>query len=131
MGAASAIMALSKNNNGVLALIADSSFAKLSEIIHRKSHVLTPFIIKFMNLKNVDVTKSQPINYVDKLSMPVFFIHGDQDTLVSSEDSRCLFEKAKEPKELWIVKGGEHGRSYFVDKKEYSKRILDFLNRYF
>ena len=130
MGAATAIMAIAKNKTPVKLLVLDSSFAKLSEIIYRKSHILTPLIIKFMRLSGVNVTESQPIDYVDKLTIPVFFIHGEKDELVPFKDTIQLFEKSNNPKQLWIVKEGLHGRSYFVKKKEYTKKVLDFLNRY-
>ena len=129
MGAATAIMAAPKIS-GLKAIVADSSFQKLKDIIYRKSPILTGLIVHFMKIHGVDVEKSEPINCADKLNVPVLFIHGDKDDLVPFEDSEKLFEKAKDPKELWIVKGGIHGRSYFVDRKEYSKKVIDFLNKH-
>lgn len=129
MGAATAIMVASKIK-GLKAIVADSSYQKLKDIIYRKSPVLIGMIINFMKIMGADVERSEPINYVDGVGVPIFFIHGDKDDLVPSDDSVKLFEKAKNPKELWIVKNGLHGRSYFVDRNEYLKKVIEFLNKY-
>ncbi len=130
MGAASTVMAAPKIE-GLKAIVIDSCFQSLKKIIYRKSPLLTGLIIQFMKSQGVEVEKSAPIDYIDKIKCPVFLIHGDKDDLVPFEDSEKLFEKAKDPKELWIVKGGIHGRSYFIDREEYSKKVIGFFDRWF
>lgn len=58
-------------------------------------HVIGKPIVKF--IMNV----ADPIHYAkDTSPTPVLFLNGDQDTLVSPESGRALFEAAGEPKEI-------------------------------
>jgi hypothetical protein len=58
--------------------------------------------------------KIRPIDIVDKISpTPVLFLHGEKDWLVKPSHSQRLFEKAKEPKALTIIKGGGHAERIF------------------
>jgi alpha/beta superfamily hydrolase len=51
----------------------------------------------------------KPIDWVDKIApRPVLFIHGEKDEIVPLDHARLLFEKAGEPKELFIIKNAPH-----------------------
>ena len=51
----------------------------------------------------------KPVRWVDRISpRPVLIIHGDQDSIVPVPHARELFEKARDPKELFLIKGGPH-----------------------
>ena len=53
--------------------------------------------------------KVSPLSYIDKISpRPLLLIHGDEDDLVPVEHAHKLYEKAAEPKELFIVPGAGH-----------------------
>lgn len=89
-------------------------------------HILTwplyPFFPLFMN-RSYDA-----IRFVDKISpRPVFFIHGDKDTIVPVDMSKELFEKAKEPKKLWIVSGAGHLQPHQVVGVKYENAVADFF----
>lgn len=50
-----------------------------------------------------------PLLWIDKISpRPLLIIHGEQDTVVEVSHARTLYEKAREPKQIVIVEGGEH-----------------------
>ncbi len=69
-----------------------------------------------------------PVRYLDKISpRPIFFIHGDRDGIIPVKMSKILYEKAHEPKSIWIVEGGDHigGRRKEGDK--YEARVADFF----
>lgn len=58
--------------------------------------------------------KIRPIDIVDKISpTPVLFIHGEKDWLVKLSHSQLLFDGAKNPKALTIVKDGGHAERIF------------------
>jgi uncharacterized protein len=89
-------------------------------------HVITwplyPFAPLFMN------HSYDPIRYVDRISpRPVFFIHGDLDTIVPMRMSQELFQKAKEPKKLWIVPGADHLEPRKKAGVEYEQAVADFF----
>lgn len=63
---------------------------------------------------NPFLEKVPPIGIVDKITpTPVFFIHGDQDWLIKPYHSQRLFEQAREPKKLFIVKNTGHAEKIF------------------
>ena len=57
-------------------------------------------------------------------------IHGGADTYIKPEMARELFDRAKEPKELWIVDGAKHNQALTVAPDEYRRRVLDFFLRH-
>jgi glycosyltransferase involved in cell wall biosynthesis/pimeloyl-ACP methyl ester carboxylesterase len=76
---------------------------------------------------NPFLKKIRPLDIVDKVSpMPVLFLHGEKDWLVKPGHSRRLFEKAKDPKALTIIKNGGHAERMFdVFPDQFIKICLD------
>ena len=89
-----------------------------------------PGIPELLKIHDIDIDKISPINQIDKINAPILIIQGDRDTLVTAEDAKLLYEKARKPKKLWIVEGADHARSYIKKKEEYEKRVLEFFGRY-
>ncbi len=129
MGAATAIVVGAKTKN-IKAIVADSSFAKLKDIIYSKIPLLSQLIIKFMSFHGVDVSQSQPLNNVNKLSIPILYIHSKKDTLIPYQESIKLFNKTKSEKKILLFPEGDHGRSYFVKNNGYSNTVINFLDKY-
>ena len=68
-----------------------------------------------------------PIDDLPAISpRPVLLIYGEGELLGGGD---LQFSAAREPKELWVVPGGSHGRNYLVAKEAYEARVLDFFNR--
>jgi fermentation-respiration switch protein FrsA (DUF1100 family) len=69
-----------------------------------------------------------PERHIAKISpRPVLLIHGDKDHVVPMWMSKRLFERAREPKELHIVKGADHLECLGKEGKAYE----DMLDRFF
>jgi len=50
-----------------------------------------------------------PIKWIDRISpRPLLLIHGDADEVVPLEQAHKLYQKAKQPKELAIIRGAKH-----------------------
>lgn len=50
-----------------------------------------------------------PINWIERVSpRPILLIHGEKDETVPVKHAEMLFERAKEPKELFLLKDGLH-----------------------
>lgn len=71
-----------------------------------------------------------PIDSVQKLSpLPVLWIHSLQDTTVPWHHSWQLYQKAREPKELWLIPEGGH-LTTFVESPwaaQYRRKLVRFL----
>jgi len=59
--------------------------------------------------------------------IPVYVMHGDQDTVVSIDQGERIFKQAKEPKQWKVFQGGAHSNSYFIKNGVYRKYLLDAL----
>jgi len=58
--------------------------------------------------------KMRPLDMVDKIApTPVLFLHGEKDWLIKPGHSQRLFEKAREPKAITIIKDGGHAERMF------------------
>ena len=74
--------------------------------------------------------EASSLNQVRKCSLPIFFIHGDDDTYVPTWMVYPLYEAKSEPKELWIVPGATHAMSYKDYPQEYTERVKKFVEKY-
>lgn len=74
--------------------------------------------------------EASSLNQVRKCSLPMFFIHGDDDTYVPTWMVYPLYEAKSEPKELWIVPGAAHAMSYKDYPQEYTERVKKFVEKY-
>jgi len=65
--------------------------------------------------------------------VPYLVVHGADDTYIRPEHARWLFDAAKDPKELWLVPGGDHGpasdspRHYQLLPEEYEERFNEWF----
>lgn len=76
---------------------------------------------------------SSPINYIEKLNIPVFIVHGGKDERTPPEQAYLLkdaLDKHQKPYE-WLFKEKEgHGFYNEKNREEYYKRTLAFLNKH-
>jgi pimeloyl-ACP methyl ester carboxylesterase len=126
----------------IVAVVADGAFVELRDALARGAEerhlprwltrLLGPSIL-WLAGKRVggDLEESDPLRWVDKIApRALFLIHGEHDPYVSVDDVQRLYEKAGEPKELWIAPGAGHRRVDEVYPDEYRERVLGFFDRY-
>lgn len=69
-----------------------------------------------------------PERYIAKISpKPLLIIHGDRDRIIPAAMSRRLFERALEPKTLYIVEGAPHLGCRYVAGETYERKVADFF----
>ncbi len=61
---------------------------------------------------------------------PMLFIHGERDSYIPVEQSRILYAQAPQPRYLWIVPGARHNQSVAVQPQEYTRRTVEFFDRF-
>ena len=75
-------------------------------------------------------TRYEPARWVTKLPpIPLLFIHGDRDNVVPMKMTKILYDRAHEPKELWIVPGAGHNSLRQEAGDEYDRRVADFFSK--
>jgi pimeloyl-ACP methyl ester carboxylesterase len=126
----------------IVALVADGAFVELRRTLARgaeRRHLprwlvqpLGPFILWLAGRRvGADLTESEPLPFVASLApRALFVIHGAEDPYISVGDAQCLYDRAGEPKELWIAPGAGHRRVDEVYPEEYQERVLGFFDRY-
>jgi hypothetical protein len=113
----------------VRAVVVDSAFSDYRRIVKEKlaSFFLT-WPLQWLLPQTIENGFSPAASVAAVSPIPILFIHGDRDSVVSLEHSQRLFERASEPKELWIVPGAGHIQS--VRDKTTRARLSDFLQRH-
>lgn len=67
-----------------------------------------------LRLGNPLLKKSRPIDNVAKISpIPILFVHGGKDTIITPKHTRSLYKKAKDPKRLVIFDDCLHAEDIF------------------
>jgi len=61
---------------------------------------------------------------------PWLAIHGQKDAYIGVAIAEKLFEKAQEPKSLWVVPQAKHNRCREKDPLGYSRHLLEFFERF-
>ncbi|OGA41589.1 MAG: hypothetical protein A3G28_01680 [Betaproteobacteria bacterium RIFCSPLOWO2_12_FULL_68_19] len=120
--------ARSAYRGNVRAIVVDSAFSDYRRIVREKlaSFFLTwPFQWLLPQTVDNDFSPSASVRAVSPI--PLLFIHGERDTVVSVEHSQRLFERAASPKELWILP--EAGHIQAVRDKAVRARLAEFLTR--
>jgi uncharacterized protein len=74
-----------------------------------------------------DAEQLQPVARIGRLAMPMLLIAGEADQHATLAEMKQLFERAKAPKELWVVAGARHQDLHRFAQAEYERRLLGFL----
>lgn len=61
---------------------------------------------------------------------PMMFIHGTKDTFVPTRMVYPNYRATKGPKQLWLVKGAAHAKSYQTKPAQYEQHVKQFLSQY-
>lgn len=118
-----------KNEIPLKAIIIDGSFLSYRGIASAMmaknwfTWPLQPVAYLLMN------DKYAPGDIGDLSPTPILVIHGEKDQVIPVEQGRKLFAKAKEPKQLWLLRYGQHGNSFFTEDGRYRELFLDYLKK--
>lgn len=138
MGASTVLMAtgleLPENVKGI---IADCGFTSprsiVAHVLTRKIHLpenVVPLIDLFNRRKaGYSYSDYSTIEAMKENSLPVLFIHGDEDNFVPLAMTLENYLACQAPKELLIVEGAEHGMSYLIDSAGYEEALQSFFAR--
>ncbi|MCH8067357.1 MAG: alpha/beta fold hydrolase [Nanoarchaeota archaeon] len=133
LGASVAIM---NKNNDVKAIVADSAYSNLNNMIesmYRNFYFLKrPFVYMtgiygkiFFGIDPKDISPAAAIKNIGK---PVLIIHGNKDSQIPVNEAHILHDANKDTK-LWIVENADHGEIYAYNKEEYEKRVFEFFEK--
>jgi Prolyl oligopeptidase family. len=144
MGAATMMMVSGeKLPSNVKAIIEDCGYASLEQELENVFDTLnnlsdTPLPKSILNYVYKDVqnklkfnvSDASALNQVKNSTLPMLFIHGNQDILVNPEFVYDLYE-AKEIgyKDLMVVEGANHVQSISYGYEQYKDKVTNFLEK--
>ncbi|MFM9267770.1 alpha/beta hydrolase [Tychonema sp. BBK16] len=105
-------------------LIVQGSFTSARAMVDFQSSVYRIFPIDLLLTQRFD-----SVAKLDRLQMPVLFIHGTADTIVPVEMSKKLFDSAPEPKQLYIVPDAGHNNVAELAGHQYLERVSQFVQQ--
>ena len=138
MGASVAIL-LAARNPTVRAVVADSPFTGIAEVLayglarwHLPVRLVLPLADRLTEWRyGYRFGAVRPIEAVAAIRpRPLLLIHGDADSLIPIAQAHEIYAAAGEPKELWVAGGVEHCGVYFADRAGYIARVAAFFDRY-
>lgn len=140
MGAATVMMVSGEQlPEQVIAIIADCGYTSVKEQLAYQLKRLyrlpafpliytTSFVSKW--LAGYSFNEASPLKQVKKATIPIMFIHGDQDAFVPTEMVHRLYQACSAEKRLVIIEGAGHGLANRVNPAKYKEELLGFLMRY-
>lgn len=144
MGAATALMTAEGVINHqelpsqVKGIIADCAFTSAWDVfshILKKNYHQPPFPILYLansycsQLAGYSFDKVNNLQDINKIKVPVLFIHGAEDDFVPTQMSQKMYAARQGEKDLLIIPGAGHGESYYTATELYQKTVRDFLKK--
>ncbi len=112
---------------GPFALITESGFRSVSDLVQDgATFSLAPGFVTTLKFDNYAK--------IDKVGVPLFLLHGTRDDYVWVQYGKDLYDKALDPKQLWLVGGATHtdvpGADGSDRRAEYMRRVPEFIQQY-
>jgi fermentation-respiration switch protein FrsA (DUF1100 family) len=134
LGAAAVVLA--GPQPGLRAVVLESMYPTLHQaiknrIIHRVGSwagFLTPLLeCQLTPRLGFSADDLRPIDGVAGFGVPILIIAGGQDPLTPLAESMAIYDRAHQPKELWVIPDAAHVDFHALARTEYERRILDYL----
>jgi len=130
LGGAMVLAALGREGTrGLRAVVADSAYESHRGIVSdtiRNTLLLAPFrgpLSRMLLPEGLDAA-----DVVDRIApTPLLLIHGTADRVIPAHHSRRLYERAGEPKELWLAPGLDHTEAIADPAGPWRDRLVEFL----
>lgn len=143
MGGATAMMtAGEKLPHQVKAIIEDCGYSNVkAEIEHEAQDLYSmpavprfPLVEILSGINRIKVGyfmgDASSVNQLKKNKLPTLFIHGNKDTFVPTKMVYANYKASNGPKELWVVPGAKHAKSFVTHPKAYYEHVKKFLAKY-
>lgn len=139
MGASTVLFAagedLPPNVRGITADCGFSSPAEiLGHVIRKDFHLPPKLVLPLMEvwartLGGFSLWECSSRESLARSKTPVIFIHGKADTFVPCSMSQSGYACCASEREIHLVEGAGHGRSYLYEPEKLTRALVDFFNR--
>jgi fermentation-respiration switch protein FrsA (DUF1100 family) len=88
---------------------------------------LALLLLKQLPLRlGISYTQLRPIDHIADVHCQVLIVSGEKDRNTRQADTQMLFDRATQPKQLWLVPNAGHVDLHRAGPHEYEARILAF-----
>ncbi len=132
------VLLTAAENKHILAVISDSAYLSFGSAVrdfaaayyHIPEFPFIPPIIWFAGKRlRIDPRTVDLTHHVSSISpRPILIIHADDDKEITVSNAHHIYQYAKEPKDLWLVKNAGHLGAHALYQYEYEQRIITFFN---
>ena len=135
MGASTVVMAAGeKLPPNVVCAMADCGYSSTEDIIKKvivdiklPVWLVYPFIrLGSMIFGGFDIKKGSPIEAAKRATVPIVFLHGDEDAFVPHDMSVKMHAACQTQTKMVTIKGAGHGLAFPVDRKGYVEALREF-----
>lgn len=140
MGGATVMMASGEHlPSQVKAIIEDCGYTstkaeldyQLKQQFNLPSFPIEPLTSAYVDYKDhYNFEESDSLAQLKKNKLPMLFIHGTEDKFVPFDMVEECYDATKGPRELYVVKGAHHAKSFEQDPVKYREVVEKFLNKY-
>lgn len=82
-----------------------------------------------MRREGVEFDRVRPIDVIDRIApRPLLIVAGAADRDTPLPVVERVFTAAKEPKQIWVVPGADHGKYFDTQPEEYRRTVMTFLD---
>ena len=82
-------------------------------------------------LYRTDFRRVRPVEVIDQIAQPIYFIHGREDVVISVDQTVGLHSVSNNPEDrLWLVPGAEHINVYQRNRAAYVRRVATFFEEH-
>ena len=115
-----------KEKSPIDAFVIEGAFSSHDDIAayHSRKDFFIPGFIARMFVPS----RYNAIDYIDKISVPKLIIHSTEDKICPFYMGKELFDKAKEPKQFWEIKG-RHIAACRLYADEFVKRFRNIISQ--
>ena len=110
-----------------------TSFKRIMKEVIKAYHLpggvieLAGFFAKIMY--KVDFNDMSPIDCLAQNPIPVMYIHGQEDRLISPMNSADLYDRTEGLRELRFIPGAAHAESVLKETEAYRQYVTEFLEK--
>ncbi|MEM3153979.1 MAG: alpha/beta fold hydrolase [Candidatus Woesearchaeota archaeon] len=127
MGGAVAILAASKEKVNAVAVTAPSSLP----IPERLARYAREWVGKKLPPEFLEnIASTNVLAAAEKINAPLLIVHGDNDTIIPVDDSKILYNHAKEPRKLVVVPNLDHDFGDLKAADETVREIVEWFQKY-
>ncbi len=137
MGAATVLNASAIVNGVVKGIVADCGFAsgldevsyQIKQMYHLPSFPLVPLAnLELKLLAKYSLKEKEAYRSIREYKGKLLIIHGSNDHFVCTKDAYKIYENANCDKNILIVEGASHAKSYLKDTNKYEEAFMRLLN---